>query len=88
MKTLCVLLCATTLTACIPMRDKCADYGFQFGSEGYANCRMQVDQQREENFQRTLDRLHATAAADRAAQQQHIRRMTTCNTYGNRTTCY
>jgi hypothetical protein len=34
------------------MVDKCSSYGFRPGTQGYANCMMQMDQQNSANVQR------------------------------------
>ncbi|HYE01178.1 MAG TPA: hypothetical protein VEH84_17470 [Alphaproteobacteria bacterium] len=48
----------------------CVDYGFRPGTDAYANCRMQVDQRREErSFQEDLAR-----QAESAEQQRRLAR--------------
>ena len=38
--------------------DKCAGYGFTVGSVEYAQCNMQLDQQRQQERQQILNNMH------------------------------
>ena len=65
-----VVLAFLTLTGCqtvehLAARDDgaCKSYGFQFGTDGYAACRMRLQEQRAEINQRQADRMVAAGTA-------------------------
>ena len=55
-------------------QDKCASFGFQQGTDGFANCMMQQSTQRDYDEQRSLDRINAQEQRDRDRKKAHRRR--------------
>lgn len=46
-------------------QNKCASFGFQPGTDAFANCMMKQNAQRDEDDQRYLDRLHEREQRDK-----------------------
>jgi hypothetical protein len=67
------------MTGCATV-DQCANYGFQPGSQGYAQCRMDLQLQAQQQFQQSLQNM---------ANQAQQRRMyqTSCYRNGYNTYC-
>jgi len=73
----------------------CKSYGLSFGSDGYAQCRQNVANQRAANARAALGAFATMQAAHPASQvpyypmqvQQPVRLQTMCNTVGTTTFC-
>jgi hypothetical protein len=50
-------------------QDKCSSFGFQPGTNSFANCMMEQSSQREADEQRSLDRIEAQEQRDRDRKQ-------------------
>jgi hypothetical protein len=77
-------------------RNRCINYGFQEGTESFAQCRMTIDQQRQAAAVAMMQSSQANSAAiagailSRPAPQPYMMPTNpsiTCNTFGNTTTC-
>ncbi|MCR6650566.1 MAG: hypothetical protein NVV73_03220 [Cellvibrionaceae bacterium] len=50
-------------------QDKCSSFGFQMGTDAFANCMMQQNAQRDEDERRSLDRIEAQERRDRERRE-------------------
>lgn len=73
-----------SLAACVAPSESCSSYGFEPGTEAYANCVMQVDQANQERRQRAAASLNALNS--QPFPQPRLQTRCIRNAYGY--TCY